>query len=159
MSTPDPEKEAKALSPVPQIKTALEAVVKAGLDKAPLEKAIELGKLLQLAKDAVGHGQFGTYLEKYFPKLSHRTANVYMQVAEKADHLRANWQRAANLASDGKCSIRTALLELRTDEEKAAAKERAAKAKVTRASKPSQFRLQQSRTSQATLMLTKYSQV
>jgi Protein of unknown function (DUF3102) len=122
------ELEAKALSLVPQINAAYQAMIAAGLDKAPLEKAIALGKLLKLAKEALGHGKFMAYLGQHCPKISQRTANVYMLVANKEEHLRANWQRAANLAGDGTISIRTALVELRTPQEKKAAEERAAKA-------------------------------
>jgi hypothetical protein len=124
--------EAKALLLVSQINTAHQAVISAGLDKTYLDKAIALGKLLKLAKEAIGYGKFMAYLGEHCPKISQRTANVYMQVAEKEDHLRANWQRAANLAGDGEFSIRAALLELRTPEEKRAAAERAAKAKATK---------------------------
>src|SRR5260370_42411814 len=73
------------------------------------------------------------YLGEHCPKISQRTDNVYMFVATKEDHLRTNWQRAATLAGDGKISIRTALVELRTPDEKRAAAERAAKAKATKA--------------------------
>jgi hypothetical protein len=127
------ELEAKALSLVPQINAAYQAMIAAGLDKAPLEKAIALGKLLKLAKEALGHGKFMAYLGQHCPKISQRTANVYMLVAAKEDHLRANWQHAANLAGDGTISIRTALVELRTPDEKKAAEARAAKAKATKA--------------------------
>jgi len=129
------ELEAKALSLVPQINAAYQAMISAGLDKAPLEKAIALGKLLKLAKEALGHGKFMAYLGQHCPKISQRTANVYMLVAKKEEHLRANWQRAATLAGDGKISIRTALVELRTPAEKKTAEERAAKAKATKAAK------------------------
>src|SRR5260370_40927582 len=73
------------------------------------------------------------YLGEHCPKISQRTDNVYMLVAPKEDHLRTNWQRAATLAGDGKISIRTALVELRTSDEKRAAAERAAKAQATNA--------------------------
>ena len=70
------EKETKALSLVPQINAAYQAMISAGLDKAPLEKAIALGKLLKLAKEALGHGKFMAYLGQHCPKISQLTANV-----------------------------------------------------------------------------------
>jgi hypothetical protein len=124
----EPEKGA---SFVPQINAAYAEVVALGMDKAPLEKAIKLGGLLKLAKEAVGRGKFMSWLERNCPKVSQRTANVYMQVADRADHLRANWQHAAKSVGEGGFSIRSALKEFRTPEQKARAEAAAVKRRAT----------------------------
>jgi len=127
------EQEEKGLSYIPQITAAYDAVLKA--EQNSLNEKIKLGELLIKAKEAVGHGGFAEWLEKHFPKkISHRTANVYMQLAERKDKLDevAKSQHAAILAAGGEMSVRQALIGIRTPEEIAKAEERADKAKATK---------------------------
>jgi hypothetical protein len=130
-------KEEKGLSFVPQINDAYEAVVKA--EGSSLESKIKLGELLNLAKKAVGHGPWTAWLEKHCPKISHRSANVYMKLADPDNKRKltekSNSQRAAILTGS-EMSIRTALNELRTPEEKQKAKERAARMQAAKSAKP-----------------------
>lgn len=77
-----------------------------------LEHAIECGRLLTIAKDRVGHGEWLRWLSDNFDG-SDRTARDYMRLHEHADQLGgANRQRAADL------SIRAALRELAPPREK-----------------------------------------
>jgi hypothetical protein len=122
----------KALSLKPQIALAYEAVVKA--EQNSLNEKIKLGELLNLAKEAVTHGAWTNWLIEHFPKISHRSANVYMDLAAKKDTLdaKSNPQRAAILAAGKEMSLRQALKEIRTPEEIKKAEVKKAQAKATK---------------------------
>jgi hypothetical protein len=80
-----------------------------------LVKAVKLGSLLNVAKGAVGHGKWADWLKTNCPKISQRTANVYMKLAEHKDKFidqdgaEANSQHAANFLVDEDLSIRGAI--------------------------------------------------
>src|SRR5262249_8192049 len=85
-------------------------------------------------KNEVGHGKWAAYLRKHFPDLSQRSLNVYMQLAAPDNKAKldatSNSQRAAILESAGVTSVREALREIRTENEKAEAKAKAEEAKA-----------------------------
>jgi hypothetical protein len=99
----------KGLSYVPQIKAVYEELIAS--HKSSLTHALHLGELLNGAKQAVGHGAWGQWLQFHLPQISHRTANVYMKLAENKDKFSdgANSQRAAKLATKDDLSIRAAI--------------------------------------------------
>jgi hypothetical protein len=101
--------EEKGLTYIPQIEAAWEALVES--HKASLAHALNLGGLLNDAKEAVDHGAWGKWLEKHLPNISQRTANVYMNLAKHKDKftVEANSQRAAILGTEGDLSIRDAI--------------------------------------------------
>jgi hypothetical protein len=102
------EKE-KGLSYVPQIKAVYEELIQS--HKSSLTHALHLGELLNAAKETVGHGAWGQWLQFHLPQISHRTANVYMKLAENKDKFSdgANSQHAAKLAAKDDLSIRGAI--------------------------------------------------
>ena len=124
--------EEKGLSFVPQIRAAYSDVLSA--EKNSFEKKLKLGTLLNDAKKEVGHGKWTAYLEKHFPDISHRSLNVYMQLADPDNKAKfeatSNSQRAAILDSGGVTSVRKALSEIKTEEEKDKAARARAKAKA-----------------------------
>jgi Protein of unknown function (DUF3102) len=99
----------KGLSYIPLIHTAYDILVAS--HQTSLSHALDLGKLLNDAKEAVGHGGWANWLKTHCPQISHRTANVYMNLAENKDKFdaAANSQRAANFATQGDISIRAAI--------------------------------------------------
>src|SRR5262245_46944705 len=106
--------EDKGLSYVGQINATYRELKEA--QHGSLVKAITLGQLLNDAKDAVGkHGKWADWLKKHCPEISHRTANVYMNLAKHKDKFiddqgaEANSQRAANLVVSEDLSIREAI--------------------------------------------------
>jgi hypothetical protein len=122
----------KGLSYVPQIKAAYSEVLSA--EKNSSEKKLKLGTLLNDAKKEIGHGKWTAYLQKHFPEISHRSLNVYMQLADPDNKAKfeatSNSQRAAILDSGGVTSVRKALSEIKTEEEKDKAARARAKAKA-----------------------------
>ena len=99
----------KGLSYVPQINKAYDDLVAS--HRTSLVHALKLGELLNQAKEVVGHGDWTSWLKTNCPKISHRTANVYMSLAvnkEKFDTA-ANSQHAANFAAKDDMSIRAAI--------------------------------------------------
>src|SRR6516165_2595127 len=88
-SAPDRRTMSKdnALSFVGQIMTAYKAVQKA--DSTALERAIECGKYLALAKENVEAARpkrkWGAWLAEHCPEIHRNTAALYMRLAENAD--------------------------------------------------------------------------
>jgi hypothetical protein len=101
--------EVKGLSYIPLIHKAYDALVAS--HRTSLGHALNLGKLLNDAKEAVGHGGWANWLKTHCPQISHRTANVYMNLAKNKNKFdeSANSQRAANFATQGDMSIRAAI--------------------------------------------------
>ena len=118
-----PHPDQKGLGLIPEIKAAYDTLVEA--EGNTVEHKINLGEKLKLAKDAVGFGKWMAWRQEHIPEISHRSVNVYIDLAKRKEQLgETNSQRAANLVKFG--SIREALRETRTPEEKEKAKQRAA---------------------------------
>jgi hypothetical protein len=126
--------ENNALSLVPQINAAYNTVMSA--EEGSLKDKVKLGELLNLAKGSMKHGQWTDWLAEHCPKISHRSANVYMNLAEHKEvlgkKLQSNSQRAAILGGGAEMSIREAIKETRTPEEQAKIEERVRKAKLAK---------------------------
>ena len=101
--------EVKGLSYVPLIHKAYDDLVAS--HRTSLGHALNLGKLLNDAKDAVGHAGWANWLKTNCPQISHRTANVYMNLAKNKDKFDkpAVSQHAANMAAQDDLSIRAAI--------------------------------------------------
>jgi len=130
-----PPEEDKAQSLVQQINTAYDAVMLA--EGNALKEKITLGHLLNLAKGSMAHGQWADWLKQHCHNISHRSANVYMDLARHREELekkmKSSSQRAAILGGgDELSSVRQAIKETRTDEEKAKIEERTRKAKLAK---------------------------
>src|SRR5215471_17680826 len=78
-----------ALSFVGQIKTAYKAIMKA--EGSALERAIECGKYLALAKENVEESKpkrkWSAWLTEHCPEIHRNTAALYMRLAENADKI------------------------------------------------------------------------
>lgn len=108
MSTPTE----KGQSFVSQIKAANEALKAAHANK--LSCALRLGEVLNLAKETVTRGKkksglWAPWLELHCSEISHRTANIYMKLAENKNLLEEYSQHAANIGVEKDLSIRGAL--------------------------------------------------
>jgi hypothetical protein len=101
--------EVKGISYIDPIHKAYDALVAS--HRNSLRHALELGKLLHDAKEAVGHGGWAKWLKTNCPQISHRTANVYMNLEKHRDKFDkpSNSQRAANSAAQDDLSIRAAI--------------------------------------------------
>jgi Protein of unknown function (DUF3102) len=101
--------ETKGLSYIPQINKAYDDLVAS--HRTSLAHALKLGELLNQAKEVVGHGEWTSWLKTKCPQISHRTANVYMKLAEHKEKFdtKANSQQAANFAAKDDMSIRAAI--------------------------------------------------
>ncbi|MFZ2080452.1 MAG: DUF3102 domain-containing protein [Xanthobacteraceae bacterium] len=77
-----------------RICTEHQAVV--GAVRTGLEHAMAAGDLLIMAKQEIGHGPFGEWVERNC-KMSYRTARSYMQLANNRNEIESNWQSSANL--------------------------------------------------------------
>lgn len=65
--------------------------------KTAVHLAVEVGHLLTGAKSKIKHGKWAGWLAANVP-VSHRTANIYMRLAEASRELSTeDWQRVANL--------------------------------------------------------------
>jgi hypothetical protein len=95
-----------AVSYVPQIRTAHDAYVKNGQDA--LTKAVEAGRFLTEAKEVVKKSglSWTEWRGHHFPKIPQTTASLYMRLYENRDGLTSNG--VANLAREGKLSVRGA---------------------------------------------------
>jgi Protein of unknown function (DUF3102) len=102
----------KAASLVPQINKVHAQLVEAETEgfRQSLAFAIELGVLLNLAKEAVYHGHFEEWFEQQDFGFSYRSARRYMRFAKNRETLEAeaNWPRVAKMAGEGDLSIRAA---------------------------------------------------
>src|SRR5262249_37525550 len=98
----------KGGSYIPQIHAAWEEVVEG--QKKSIASAIKLGDLLNAAKEAVGHGKWKQWLSDHSGNLgfSHRTANVYMRLADNK-HLFDGRKRVGLRLAAEHMSIRKAL--------------------------------------------------
>jgi Protein of unknown function (DUF3102) len=133
--TPKPGSDEKGLSYVPQINKAYDDLVAS--HRTSLAHALKLGELLNQAKEAVGHGEWTSWLKTNCPQISHRTADVYMSLAkhkEKFDS-KANSQHAANFAAMDDMSIRDAI-DAANKADGGGVKTRTPKAGVTKSASP-----------------------
>jgi Protein of unknown function (DUF3102) len=101
--------EVKGLSYVPQIYEAYDALIAS--HKTGLGHALRLGELLNEAKEVVGHGKWTDWLKVHCSRVTHRTANLYMNLAKNKDKFSdpTNSQRVANMAAEDDLSIRAAI--------------------------------------------------
>jgi hypothetical protein len=115
--TPAPKAPAhkQAASLVPQISKAYEQLVEIESDgfTSALNKAIELGVLLNLAKEAVYAGHFWAWFAEpeHGFAFSERMARRYMRLARDREDIEkalADRPRVARMAGEGKLSIRAA---------------------------------------------------
>jgi Protein of unknown function (DUF3102) len=93
-ATKDERKEVRSQISA-QSKEAMKAVDK--LDESILQKAYELGALLNQQKEIVGHGNWGKWLKVYCNR-SHRSVNDYMQLAEWRERIEAYSQQELGAA-------------------------------------------------------------
>ena len=91
-----------ALSFVGPIMTAYKAIMKA--EGSALERAIECGKYLALAKENVEatkpKGKWSAWLSEHCPEIHRNTAALYMRLAENADAIATDPHHALLPSSD-----------------------------------------------------------
>jgi hypothetical protein len=129
-----PDLTTVAANLVPLIKTAHDAYVKNGQDA--LAKAIEAGKFLTDAKELVKGSKLSwtEWRGHHFPKIPQTTASLYMRLYENRDGLTSNG--VANLARDGKLSVRGAAALVKKPPTQEQLAERAAAKAIREAEKP-----------------------
>jgi hypothetical protein len=113
----------KAQTLAAQINELQEEILKS--DKGNLQRAIDAGELLNLAKETVGARKWSAWREEHCPPVPQTTASLYMRLATHRAIL--SKQRVARMAEDGDLSLRAASKLIPKDAEKvAAAKQRKA---------------------------------
>jgi hypothetical protein len=98
MTTPATTKPKPTAATIRQINDAHDAVVNAARDA--LQKAMRAGELLVAVKDGQEHGDWKTWLTNNCPKISDRTARLYMSLSKNEDKLIAAAEKNGNAVAD-----------------------------------------------------------
>jgi hypothetical protein len=64
-----------------QLSESIKGLHDALFPERPVQHAIQLGLLLQVAKEKLPHGQWATYLKEHCPRMNPKTAQRYMLLA------------------------------------------------------------------------------
>jgi hypothetical protein len=106
MSEPNKDKAMSLVGPINKAFSDLKASY-----RTSLTHALEFGRLLQIAHDAVGKKGWKAHLAANHPQISYRTATVYIQLAKHQEQFEdpTKVQHAALLGAADDLSIRDAL--------------------------------------------------
>jgi hypothetical protein len=98
MTTPATTKPKPSAATISQINAAHDAVVSAA--REALQNAFRAGELLTAVKDGQEHGDWEAWLSKNCPKISPRTARLYMHLSKNEDKLTAAAEKNGNTVAD-----------------------------------------------------------
>jgi hypothetical protein len=98
MTTPAIAKPKPTAATIRQINDAHDAIVNSARDG--LQSAIRAGELLAAVKEGQDHGDWETWLKNNCPKISPRTARLYMHLSKNDDKLRVAAEKNGNAVAD-----------------------------------------------------------
>jgi len=96
--------------------------------RTTLQRAIEIGELLELAKDRVGHGNFEAWVTDHC-QLSYRSARRYMKLARERTEIEAQ-AKMANVANLNATTAQRLLAPPKTAQDQSAPKPKAEQPKT-----------------------------